>query len=322
MPAVKISNYYRNQLLFNGHLQTIYPAIFRKKVDLPFERERIKTPDGDFLDLDWLKGGSNSLVIISHGLEGNSQRPYMTGMAKVFFDAGYDVLNWNFRGCSESMNTKPIFYHSGASYDLDHVVSHASTRYSDIHLVGFSLGANITLKYLGETFWESKKNIKKAIAISVPLDLVGSCDKIDQLKNKLYAFNFLHSLKQKIKKKAKVFPEKFSTKQLSKINTIRAFDNEFTAPLHGFGDADDYYSKCSSLHYLPKISHPTLVLNARNDPFLSNSCFPIVKEEYSENLFFEYPKHGGHVGFSPRSGQERFWSETRALEFIQSQIIN
>jgi len=322
MPVVKTSNYNFNQLLFNGHLQTIYLAIFRKKVDLPFKRERIKTPDGDFLDLDWLKGDSNSLVIISHGLEGNSQRPYMTGMAKVFFDSGYDVLNWNFRGCSESMNTKPIFYHSGATYDLDLVVSHAAEMYASIHLVGFSLGANIMLKYLGEPFWKSKENIKKAIAISVPMDLGASCDKIDGLRNKLYALNFLFSLKQKIKQKALVFPDKFSTKKLSRIRSIRTFDNEFTAPLHGFVDADDYYNRCSSLHYLSDISLPTLVLNARNDPFLSKSCFPIIKEKYSKKLFMEYPKHGGHVGFSPRSGQERFWSETRALAFIQSENIN
>ncbi|EPR67487.1 YheT family hydrolase [Cyclobacterium qasimii] len=322
MPVVKTSNYNRNQLLFNGHLQTIYPALFRKKVILPFKRERIKTPDDDFLDLDWLKRDSKSLVIISHGLEGNSQRPYMTGMAKVFFDSGYDVLNWNLRGCSESINKKPIFYHSGATYDLDSVISHAAKKYTSINLVGFSLGANITLKYLGEPFWKSKLKIKKAIAISVPMDLGGSCDKIDGLRNKLYAVNFLHSLKQKIRQKALVFPDKFPTKKLSHIRSIRAFDNEYTAPLHGFIDADDYYNRCSALHYLSKINHPTLILNAQNDPFLSNSCFPSMIDAYSENLFLEYPKHGGHVGFSPRSGQERFWSETRALEFIQRENIN
>lgn len=322
MPVVKTSNYHCNQLLFNGHLQTIYPAIFRKKVDLPFKRERIKTPDGDFLDLDWLKGGSNSLVIISHGLEGNSQRPYMTGMAKVFFDSGYDVLNWNFRGCSESMNTKPIFYHSGATHDLDLVVSHASERYSSINLVGFSLGGNLTLKYLGEPFWKSKNNIKKAIGISVPLDLGGSCDMIDRLRNKLYAINFLHSLKQKIRKKALMFPELFPNLKLSGIHTLRAFDNSYTAPLHGFIDAEDYYHQCSSIHFLSGIESPTLILNAQNDPFLSKTCYPSIKGQHSKNIFMEFPKHGGHVGFSPRSGQERFWSETRALAFIQSENIN
>jgi hypothetical protein len=322
MPVVKKSNYTRNQLLFNGHLQTIYPAICRKKDNLPFEKERIETPDGDFLDLDWLKRDSKSLVIISHGLEGNSQRPYMTGMAKVFFESGHDVLNWNFRSCGDTMNLNPVFYHSGATYDLDLIVSHASELYPSIYLVGFSLGGNLTLKYLGEPFWESKKNVKKAIAISVPLDLGGSCNKIDKPGNKLYALNFLYSLKQKIRQKAKAFPDLITTKKLSGINSIRGFDNAYTAPLHGFVDAEDYYHKCSSIHYLSGINLPTLILNAQNDPFLSNSCFPVDKGKYSKNLYLEFPKHGGHVGFSPRSGQERFWSETRALEFIQSENVN
>ena len=322
MPVVKTSKYLRNQLLFNGHLQTIYPAIFRKKVVLPFERERISTFDGDFLDLDWLRNGKDTLVILSHGLEGNSQRPYMTGMAKMFFESGYDVLNWNFRGCSESMNALPIFYHSGATYDLDLVISHAAKNYSNIHLIGFSLGANLTLKYLGETSWKSKIHIKKAVAISVPLDLGGSCDKIDEFGNKLYAYNFLYSLKQKIRKKALHFPEKLSIDKLSNIHSLRDFDNEFTAPLHGFKDATDYYQQCSSLYFLPQIKHPTLVLNAKNDPFLSRNCFPTNAGKYKATLYLEYPKHGGHVGFSPRTVKERFWSETRALEFIQNENIN
>jgi len=322
MPVVKKSKYTRNHLLFNGHLQTIYPAIFRKKDPLPFEKERIKTPDGDFLDLDWLKCGSKNLVIISHGLEGNSQRPYMTGMAKVFFDAGYDVLNWNFRSCGDTMNLNPFFYHSGATYDLDLVVSHASEMYPSIYLVGFSLGGNLTLKYLGETFWKSKKYIKKAIAISVPLDLGESCDKIDKPGNKIYALKFLYSLKQKIRQKAKVYPDLITTKKLSGITSLRAFDNAYTAPLHGFVDATDYYQLCSSIHYLSGIDLPTLILNAQNDPFLSKSCFPIDSGQYSKNLFLEFPQHGGHVGFSPRSGHDRFWSETRALEFIQSENLN
>lgn len=322
MPVVKSSKYHRNQLLFNGHLQTIYPAIFRKKVVLPFERERISTPDGDFLDLDWLKNDNNNLVILSHGLEGNSQRPYMTGMAKMFFESGYNVLNWNFRGCSESMNTQPVFYHSGATYDLDLVISHAAKHYRTIHLIGFSLGANLTLKYLGEPTWKSKKYIKKAVTISVPLDLGGSCDKIDEFRNKIYAYNFLYSLKQKIRKKALLYPEKLSVEKLSGIHSLRDFDNTYTAPLHGYKDATDYYQQCSSLYSLPKIKHPTLVLNAQNDPFLSKACYPTNEGNYEASLYLEYPKHGGHVGFSPRTIKERFWSETRALEFIQNENIN
>lgn len=140
MSVQKESKYNPHQFLFNGHLQTLIPALFRKKIPLSFQRERIDTEEGDFLDLDWLRQGSPKLVIISHGLEGNSRRPYMSGMAENFFNAGYDVLNWNFRGCSGTMNRKPVFYHSGATGDLEQVVLHADANYRSIYLIGFSLG--------------------------------------------------------------------------------------------------------------------------------------------------------------------------------------
>src|SRR5690349_18377924 len=162
------SNQYSPPLfLFSPHLETIFPALLRR-VDLKsYTRERITTPDNDFLDLDWLKQDSHKLVILSHGLEGNSTRPYIKGMAKALFEEGYDILAWNFRGCSEEMNKQLRFYHSGATDDLDVVVKHAAEKkYDEIFLVGFSLGGNLTLKYLGEQASSSK--IKKAVAISVP----------------------------------------------------------------------------------------------------------------------------------------------------------
>ncbi|NHE55609.1 YheT family hydrolase [Cyclobacterium plantarum] len=319
MPVLKNSNYNPHQLLYNGHMQTIIPALFREKHLLRFERERINTTDGDFLDLDWLKQESTNLIIISHGLEGNSQRPYMTGMAGIFFDSGYDVLNWNYRGCSGSPNHKPFFYHSGATYDLEEVVCHASGKYKSIYLVGFSLGGNLTLKYLAETNWPCQKNIKKAVAISVPLDLSASCDKIDHFRNKVYAYNFLLSLKKKVRKKALAFPEIISDFPLRSIYTLRAFDDAFTAPLHGFKNAADYYEKNASLYFLEAIKIPCLILNAMNDPFLGKTCYPREIGERSEKIYMEFPNQGGHVGFSPRSKAERYWSESRALEFIQNE---
>lgn len=318
MPVSKEFPYHPRRFLFNGHLQTLFPALFRKNIPLPFERERINTTDGDFLDLDWLRQGSQELVIISHGLEGNSRRPYMSGMAEVFFSNGYDVLNWNFRGCSGSMNQKLVFYHSGATEDLERVVVHAQHSYRSLFLIGFSLGGNLTLKYLGENRWPGHQKIKKAVAISVPLDLAGSCDRIDQPVNKMYALHFLRSLKQKIRQKQLRFPEIAHGINLRQIRTLRAFDEAFTAPLHGFEDAADYYKKCSSLQFLSGICHPTLVLNARNDPFLSATCYPKSEKETADGLRMEFPLKGGHVGFGPRTVNERYWSEIRALEFIQS----
>ena len=166
-------------LLFSPHLETIYPAVARKVSIEPYRRERISTPDDDFLDLDWLKNASKKLVIISHGLEGNSSRAYIKGMAKIFHAQGFNILAWNYRGCSEEMNRQVRFYHSGATDDLGTVISHSiNLGFDEIYLIGFSLGGNLTLKYLGEALPPAE--IKKAVAISVPMDLRASCEKISQ----------------------------------------------------------------------------------------------------------------------------------------------
>src|SRR6185503_13164266 len=161
--------------------------LFRKVSTPPLVRERIITPDNDFLDLDWLKQGSNKLVIVSHGLEGNSRRPYVLGMLRAFHRHGFDALAWNYRGCGEEMNRQRRFYHSGATDDLDTVIGHCIDRncYDSIYLIGFSLGGNITLKYLGER--TVNPIIKKAIAFSVPMDLRASCEKISTPPNWIYS---------------------------------------------------------------------------------------------------------------------------------------
>jgi predicted alpha/beta-fold hydrolase len=319
MPLSSESFYQRPKWLFSGHLETIYPALFRQ-VDLQKpERERITTVDGDFLDLDWYKKGNKRLVILSHGLEGNSTRPYMLGMAREFLAHGFDVLSWNFRGCSEELNKKLIFYHSGATYDLDTVVKHAEQKYEEIVLVGFSLGGNLSLKYLGEKKTSLPK-IKKAVAISVPLDLASSCDKISSGENIMYSKRFLNTLKEKVMKKSLAFPGELPVGLLRKIKTLRDFDEYFTGPLHGFADAAEYYRVNSSLQFLDQIAVPTLVLNAQNDPFLSESCYPVKLAKSLDQVHFEFPKHGGHVGFSGPSRQKSYYSELRAVEFITSDL--
>lgn len=315
MPLTSESFYQRPKWLFSGHLETIYPALFRKVEIQKPERERITTADGDFLDLDWYRGGNDALVILSHGLEGNSTRPYMLGMAREFILKGLDVLSWNFRGCGEELNKKVIFYHSGATYDLDTVVIHAQKNYRNVYLVGFSLGGNLTLKYLGEKK-SSNPKIKKGVAISVPLDLAGSCNKISSGENVIYSKRFLNTLKEKVIRKSLAFPGEFPLGLLRKIKTLRDFDEYFTGPLHGFSDAAEYYSINSSLQFLDQIEVPTLILNAQNDPFLSDTCFPVKLAKRLELVHFEFPKHGGHVGFSGPSDEKSFYSELRAVEFI------
>jgi predicted alpha/beta-fold hydrolase len=303
--------------LAGAHLETIYPALLRRVQLVPYTRERIVTPDDDFLDLDWLQKTSERLAIISHGLEGNTSRPYVKGMAKALFENGFDVLAWNFRGCSEEMNRQLRFYHSGATDDLDTVVKHVMTNkpYKEIYLVGFSLGGNITLKYLGER--KVPALIRKAVVFSVPMDLKTSCEKISRPANRIYSNRFLRSLKSKILIKSKVRKE-LDTSHLAGIKTLAAFDDLYTAPLHGFANAADYYDRCSSLRFVSDIDTDTLIVNTLNDPFLSPECFPAALLENHPRVKLEIPARGGHVGFTLFNKNGLYWSEQRALEFYRT----
>ncbi|MCX7637013.1 MAG: alpha/beta fold hydrolase [Cyclobacteriaceae bacterium] len=303
--------------LINGHVETIYPALFRNINFRPYQRERIITDDDDFLDLDWLTQNSSDLVIISHGLEGNTHRAYVRGMARALFLSGFDVLAWNYRGCSEEMNRQLRFYHSGATDDLDLVIRHALNKgYRSLRLVGFSLGGNLTLKYLGEKR-ERSAAIRQAIVFSVPLDLYTSCITISQPRNRIYALKFLISLKEKIRRKAR-FRKELDVKYLSRIKTLQEFDDRYTAPLHGFKNAREYYESCSSLHFVESIEVPTRIINARNDPFLSEACFPVNKLREHPHVRFFSPDRGGHVGFAQFNSNGVYWSELQAVEFFSA----
>ena len=303
--------------LFSPHLETIYPALLRRVTLTSYKRERIKTPDDDFLDLDWLQKDSDSVVIISHGLEGNSTRPYMKGMAKALSDGGFDVCALNLRGCSGEMNRQLRFYHSGATDDLHTVVEHiiSTKRYRSIYLVGFSLGGNITLKYLGEH--HADNIIAKAVAISVPMDLRTSCEKISLPGNRIYANRFLRSLKNKILIKSRQRNE-LDPSALAGIKTLTDFDDCYTAPLHGFRSALDYYEQCSSLRYVNDIRTPTLIINTLNDPFLSKECFPAALLKNHPFVNLQILSRGGHVGFAQFNKNGLYWSEQRALDFLRS----
>jgi hypothetical protein len=212
------------------------------------------------------------------------------------------------------MNRQLRFYHSGATDDLDTVLTHALQQgYQSVFLVGFSLGGNLTLKYLGERGTAAPPRLQGAVAISVPLDLHGSCLEISRPANWLYAQRFLKSLKKKILDKAQRQPE-LSTNGLAQIRTLTDFDNQYTSVLHGFRNAIDYYHQCSSIRFIGQITRPVLLINALNDPFLSQRCFP----HSTSFVRTEYPNHGGHVGFSVFNQNGIYWSELRALHFIDS----
>ncbi len=315
-----ISSKYEPSLIFrNAHISTIYSAKFRPTPDLVQQRERVHLPDGDFLDIDWsfTEKPSPKVAILLHGLEGNAQRTYIKGQAKVLNKAGWNIAAVNFRGCSGEANLSFQSYNAGKTDDLEAVVNMIleKDKFNEIALVGFSLGGNLLLKYLGEreTF---PKQIKKAVSISTPLSLKGSLESLSLFENWVYRSSFLINLRKKYKEKMKDFPEKMTTSDYNKITSLLEFDNVYTAPAHGFKDAYDYYEKNSSLQFLPNIQIPIYILNAENDSFLSAECYPAELASKMKNLHLEISKYGGHVGFHKTN--ELYYSEARSLEFLNS----
>lgn len=323
MPVIHNSSVTSPYWLPNGHFQSIYPALFRRVKGVNYLRERILTPDEDFLDMDWSladDGEKRSLVILSHGLEGNSTRQYILGMVRLLNQEGFDCLAWNFRSCGGEMNKTARFYHSGATEDLDLIVRHALGKgYTSIQLVGFSLGGNLTLKYLGESGINLDKRIEKAVLFSVPMDLKACSHAIIQPQNRVYMHRFLNTLKPKVDEKSKVFPDKLNIKDYKHVRTLYDFDHIYTAPLHGFKSADHYYDQCSSMYFVKNIKIPTLIVNALNDPIVPFDSLPVTEIENHPNVWLEATNQGGHCGFRPaRLSGGIYWSENRALSFLRS----
>lgn len=316
MPIVTAS--YRPPVLFrNGHFSTIYSSKLRLAPKVEQTRERIQLSDGDFIDLDWsyAKTATQQLVILLHGLEGNAQRTYIKGIAAHLNNNGWDTVAVNLRGCSGEPNRLYKSYTAGASDDLKEVINYIleKDRYYKIMLNGFSLGGNLMLKYLGEGN-VIPSEIMKAAAISTPLSLKQSLEELNKRHNVIYSQFFLLSLKKKLKEKSQLFPEEIEPDDYKKVKSLFDFDTIYTSKAHGFLDAYDYYSKNSSLQFLPEIKIPILILNAHNDSFLSPACYPIELAEMQKNIFLEMPKYGGHVGFYDK--QNVYYNEKRTAEFF------
>ena len=314
-----IPSLYKPPILFrNAHVATIYSGVLRKVNSLLQQRERLELADGDFLDLDWSFATipTTQVAILIHGLEGNAQRPYITGSAKQFIAHGIDVCAINLRGCSGETNRLFRSYHSGVTEDLEAVINLILTKksYSHIYLKGFSLGGNLILKYLGEARTVPRQ-VKAAVAISVPCNLYNSLVELLKLKNIVYSQRFKKHLKEKLRLKQLVFPNRITDKDIANINTLKDFDDIYTSRAHGFKDALDYYQKCSSLQFLTNITVPTLIINAKNDSFLGKQCYPYKEAQLNKAIHFEVPNYGGHVGFY---GQKNItYTEKRALKFIE-----
>ena len=305
-----------------GHFNTIYRPLFVKDT-INYQRKRITTWDHDFLDLDFSFTGSTSIVVLIHGLEGSSQSSYMVTTSKKLNDEGFDTVCMNLRGCSGEDNLLLATYHSGKTDDVDFVINHLNNQYNyqNIIIVGFSLGGNLTLKYLGE-YNNIPNLVKGAVAVSVPIDLTTSQAELCKLKNKIYLTEFLKTMKTKLLQKAQKFPEfQLDKKLLLKATRFRHIEKQYTVPVFGFESSEDYWIKASSKPYIPNIKHTTLLINALDDSFLSKECFPYDEARNIANFYLLTPDYGGHVGFlSSFSNAENTWLEEKIIHFIKDKV--
>ena len=305
------------------HAHTLWGKLFRREPRQPTIAERWTTPDGDFIDVHRLKNPSaETRLVILHGLEGTVRSSYAQGLLGEARARGWAADMLIFRSCSEDMNLTRRFYHSGETTDLALLVNRLIEERPDqsLFLVGVSLGGNVLLKYLGEQGADLPRQIKAAVAVSVPFDLERASRHIDRGFARIYQRHFVRSLKRKALIKLEKFPDLINRDQLTKLHTMYELDDAMTAPIHGFRDARHYYSSSSSIGFLKRISIPTLLLSAVDDPFLPPAVLEDVRAIARRNnhLHLEFTKHGGHVGFVEGRNpfRPRYYAERRAVEFL------
>lgn len=319
-----MSDYHAPKWLPGGHAQTIYPLLIKPGAH-PYRRERWETPDEDFIDLDWSEtthstpGTSNApLVVLFHGLEGSSNSHYALSLMHTLTAIGWDGVVIHFRGCSGEPNRLPRAYHSGDSEEIDWILQRLKHDHPErpIFAVGVSLGGNALLKWLGERESSASRYLCAAAAISAPLDLTACGHHLARGFNRVYTRHFLQTLKPAAAAKLKQFPGLFDEQRLHLAATVYEFDDLVTGPLHGFAGADDYWRRASSKPWLSAIRLPTLVLNARNDPFLPSDALP-RPDQVSAAVKLEIPREGGHVGFPSGSLPGRLdWLPQHVLAFF------
>ena len=320
MPILQ-SSYLPSRIWQNPHVSTIYPSAFRKVNGVNYTRERLELSDGDFLDLDWSKSSANNhkLAIFTHGFLGNSTRPYLLGGVKAFNLANYDALAWNHRGLGGENNRFEKITTHGSSNDLEEIINYVLSKkqYTEIILVGYSKGGNISMKYAGQKAENIPSEIKKIIAISSPTDLQGSVDVMG--KNGFYTERFKTKLIKFLLNRSELIDNQ-TLKDFSKFKYLDDFTDNYIAPLHGFKDGRDYYEQCAAMQLVDKIRVPTLILNAKNDPVLSESCAMLDVAKHSDYIFSEVPNHGGHCGFFQPNSDGIYWGDKRIVEFVEGNV--
>lgn len=278
------------------------------------------TSDGDFVDLDWTEGATGSpLLLLLHGLEGSSRSHYMIGLARLALTRGWRTVSLNFRSCSDELNLLPRFYHSGDTGDLDAVAGLLAEREPGVRLgaVGFSLGGNVLLKWLGEREHEAPGYVLGAVAVSVPFDLAACTRLLDRgFRRALYTENFLKGMRDKVRRKAERLGAFVDVTAATRARTFGEYDEVVTAPLNGFASALDYWTRASSGPYLGRIRRPTLLISARDDPFVPPDALPDVRR-LPPNVIAEFPTRGGHAGFIDGAPwRATSWAERRAIAFL------
>lgn len=311
--------------LNNAHLQTLYPSLLRRLPPLPIKRERLTTPDSDFIDIDWC-GEKGPLIILLHGLTGSSKSHYIQGLQRLLLKSGMSSVALNFRGCSGELNRLARGYHSGDTGDIDFLYRVLRQREPErtIAAIGFSLGGNVLLKWLGEQ--GNKLSLNAAISVSAPLVLADCATKLDQGFSKLYRHNLIRDLvsfmeaKRAHLERVGLHHEARKIAQLGDLSSIKSFwqyDERVVSRLHGFESAQHYYQLSSSRQYLHKIKVPTLILHAIDDPFMTASILP-EQNELSSSVTVEVTPGGGHVGFISGNNpfKPNYWLEQRIPEFL------
>jgi uncharacterized protein len=305
------------------HLQSLLGPLRRRPRRPALRRERWETPDGDFVDLDWLASTSDGdrapCVVVLHGLEGSSGSHYALGLMGLVEAAGWRGVVLHFRSCSGELNRLGRLYHSGETSDLDWAVGRMIEAMpgARLGLVGVSLGGNVALKWLGERGDGVPDEVAAAVAISVPFDLAACAAALDRGVNRLlYTAHFLRTMKAKIRAKAALYTERVDVPAALRARTFRIYDRLVTAPIFGFADEEDYWRRSSSGPYLSKIRRPALLIGALNDPFVPPATLPRAEVERSPWLEAAFPAEGGHAGFLDGGGVGPSWAERRAVAFL------
>lgn len=304
------------------HAQTLMARALRSARPPGFERERIETDDGDFLDLDWGPDPAPDapVVLVLHGLEGSSRRRYVLSVSRALLRRGIRPVAMNFRGCSGEPNRSLRFYHSGETSDPTTVLTLVRRRYPDrrVGAMGFSLGGNVLLKLMGEREDGGTGLVDGAVAMSVPYDLAAGCALLERTRmGRVYTEYFMRSLRRKVASKRDRLAPVLDLGAVERARSIRQFDEHVTAPLHAFAGASDYYEACSSSRFLPGVRVPTLLLHARNDPFLPVDAIPEAAARANPNVVWSLQEAGGHVGFlEGPPWAPGFWADEATADFL------